>query len=489
MTTPPPEAHGALPAGGSAGSGGPGLVPLASARGRGIVAAAVLGSGMAMLDSTVVNVAVVRIGDDLDASLADLQWVSNGYLVTLASLILLGGSLGDRLGRRRVFVVGVVWFAVASALCGVALTPWQLIVARVLQGVGAALLTPGSLAMVEATIARPDRARAIGRWTGLGGIAGAAGPFVGGYLVQAASWRWAFLLNVPLAVVTVVVARRCVPETRDEQADRHLDVRGAALAAVALATTTYGFVEATRLGALGTTLVVAVGLLLLGGFVVLEDRERHPMVPPSLFTDRQFTGANVMTLLTYAALGGVLFFLTLQLQTSLRYTPLEAGTATLPLTILMLLLAGRGGELAARIGPRRPMAAGPVLCAAGVALLARVDDGSSYWLGVLPGVAVFGLGLCLLVAPLTATVLAAAPDRYAGTASGVNNAVARTGGLLAVAVLPAAVGLGGADYTQPGVLTAGYRTAMLACSVLLLVGALTSWLLVRDRPLAPQPLA
>ncbi len=319
---------------------------------------------MAQLDATVVNVAVVRIGDDLDASLADLQWVSNGYLVTLASLILLGGSLGDRLGRRRVFVVGVVWFAVASALCGVALTRGSSSPPRPAgHRRGAAHprqpghgrgddRAPGPRPRhrpldrprrdrrrrraVRRRLARPDRELALG------------------LPAQRPARRRHRRRRPPLRARDPGRAGRPAPRRPR-----------AALAAVALATTTYGFVEATRLGAVGTTVVVVVGLALLAGFVVLEDRERHPMVPPSLFTDRQFTGANVMTLLTYAALGGVLFFLTLQLQTSLHYTPLEAGLATLPLTILMLLLAGRGGELAARIGPRRPMAGGPVLCAAG----------------------------------------------------------------------------------------------------------------------------
>ncbi|MDQ2755809.1 MAG: MFS transporter [Actinomycetota bacterium] len=455
-------------------------VALRSRTGRGVVAAAVLGSGMAMLDSTVVNVAVVRIGADLGASLADLQWVTNGYLVTMASLILLGGSLGDRLGRRRVFVVGVLWFALASAACGVAQSPAQLIVARVVQGVGAAMLVPGSLSMIHASIRPPDRARAIGAWTGLGGIASAAGPFVGGWLVQYASWRWAFLINAPLGTLTVVVALRAVPDTRDAQADHHLDVRGALTATLALAVTTYGFIEAQALGATRAASVVLAGLLLLAGFVVLEDRQRHPMVPPRLFASRQFTGANLMTLLTYAALGAVLFFLTLQLQTTLGYPPLAAGLATLPLTVLMLLLAARGGALAARIGPRLPMTVGPLTCAAGVLLLSRVGAGDGYLLGVLPGVVVFGLGLCLLVAPLTATVLDAAPDRYAGVASGVNNAVARTGSLLAVAALPAAVGLSGADYARPGALSSGFQAAMLVAAALLTAGAAVSWALIRN---------
>jgi EmrB/QacA subfamily drug resistance transporter len=455
-------------------------VELSSRTGRAIVAAAVLGSGMAMLDGTVINVALVRIGEDLDASLAELQWVSNGYLLSLASLILLGGSLGDRFGRRRIFVLGVIGFAVTSAFCGIAQSPGQLIAARVLQGVAGALLTPGSLSMIEATIRREDRAKAIGSWSGLGGIAAAIGPFVGGWLVQYASWRWAFFLNIPLAAVTVVLAVRTVPETRDEEAGRTFDVLGAVLATLSLALITYALIEYRALGTVWTIVTVLIGLLLGVGFVAVERRAESPMVHPSLFTERQFTGANLMTLVVYGALGAVLFFLTLQLQTVLGYGPLLAGLATLPMTLLMLFLAAKGGELGARIGPRLPMTVGPLVCAVGVALLSGVGAGTSYVAGILPGVVVFGLGLCLLVAPLTATVLAAAPDRFAGAASGVNNAVARAGTLLAVAALPALVGLSGSAYRDAVVFSAAYRTALWICAGLLVAGAMVSWLLIRN---------
>ena len=455
-------------------------VELSSKTGRGIVAAAVLGSGMAKLDGTVVNVALVRIGEDLDASLADLQWVSNGYLLSLASLILLGGSLGDRYGRRKIFVIGVIGFAVTSAFCGFAQNPGQLILARVLQGAAGALLTPGSLSMIEATIRHEDRAKAIGSWSGLGGIAAAIGPFVGGWLVQYASWRWAFFLNLPLAAVTVVLAIRTVPETRDEESGHSFDVLGAVLATASLALVTYALIEYGNLGPTWTIAFVLVGLAIGLGFVAVERRAKNPMVQPSLFTNRQFTGANLMTLIVYGALGAVLFFLTLQLQTVLGYGPLIAGLATLPMTLLMLFLAAKGGGLGARIGPRLPMTVGPVVCAVGVALLTGVAAGTSYVLGILPGVVVFGLGLCLLVAPLTATVLAAAPDRYAGAASGVNNAVARAGTLLAVAALPALVGLSGTAYRDAAVFSAAYRTAMWICVGMLVAGGIVSWLLIRN---------
>ncbi|MER7073445.1 MFS transporter [Terrabacter sp. NPDC000476] len=455
-------------------------IALGSRTGRFVIAAAVLGSGMALLDGTVVNVALVRIGEELGASLADLQWITNGYLLALASLILLGGSLGDRFGRRRVFVVGVAWFTVASAACGLAQSPGQLVVARVLQGVGGALLTPGSLSMIQASFRPSDRGKAIGTWSGLGGIASALGPFVGGWLVQYASWRWAFLVNVPLGVATIWIAQLHVPETRDEEADHRFDVTGAVLATLALGVTTFALIQHEALGVGPALGVGALGVLLGAGFVVAERRTSHPMVAPTLFASRQFSAANAMTLLVYAALGAVFFFLTLQVQTVLGYGPLLAGMASLPVTVLMLLLAARGGELASRIGPRLPMTVGPLVCATGVLLLSRVGAGSTYWTAVLPGISIFGLGLTLLVAPLTATVLAAAPDRYAGVASGVNNAVARAGSLLAVAALPAVVGLSGSDYAVPEAFSAGYRTALLICAGLLVVGGAVSWLLIRN---------
>ena len=455
-------------------------IGLATRTGRLVVTAAVLGSGMVMLDGTVVNVALVRVGAELGASMADLQWITNGYLLALASLILLGGSLGDRFGRRRVFVIGVVWFTAASVACGLAQSPGQLVVARVLQGVGGALLTPGSLALLQSSFRREDRAAAIGAWSGLGGVAAAIGPFVGGWLVEYASWRWAFLLNVPIGIATVWVAQVAVPESRDELASDQFDVVGALLASTALGLTTFALIEHASLG-LGPALGVAgLGIAAGVGFVAVERASTHPLVPLDLFASRQFSAANGMTLLVYAALGALFFFLSLQLQTVLGWGPLPAGVATLPITVLMLLLAARGGRLAARIGPRLPMTLGPIVCAVGAALLAGVDAGSSYWTGVLPGVTVFGLGLTLLVAPLTATVLDAAPDRYAGVASGVNHAVARAGSLLAVAALPAVLGLSGEAYARPAAYSAAYTSAMWICSAMLALGGLVSWLLIRN---------
>ncbi|MGI8578863.1 MAG: MFS transporter [Nocardioidaceae bacterium] len=457
--------------------------------GRGVLAAAVLGSGMALLDGTVVNVALKRIGSDLGASLAELQWITNAYLLALASLILIGGSLGDRLGRRRVFVVGVVWFTVASVGCGAAPSAPLLIGARALQGVGAALLTPGSLAMIQGAF-RPDaRARAIGAWAGLGGIVAAIGPFLGGWLVQYASWRWVFFINVPLAVATVVITARYVPETQDAQASHHFDLIGATLAVLGLGGVTFALIEANSRPTPIVTISAVIGIAAAIGFILLERAARQPMMPTNLFASRQFSGANAMTLVVYGALGAMLFFLVLQLQTSAGYGPLQAGVATLPITVVMLFLASRGGALASRIGPRLPMALGPLVCAAGIALLTRIQDHVTYWVDVFPGVTIFALGLALLVAPLTATVLAAAPDRHAGIASGINNAVARGGSLLAVAALPTVVGLHGEEYANPLVFGAGYRAAMWICVVLLTLGAAISWLLIRnpDTRTTPAP--
>ena len=459
-------------------------VRLGTATGRAVLTAATLGSGMALLDGTVVNVALKTIGEDLDASLGELQWIVNGYLLALASLILIGGSLGDRFGRRRVFVVGTTWFAAASVLCGIAPSPEVLIAARVLQGVGGALLTPGSLAMIQGAFVREDRATAIGTWTGFTSIAAALGPFLGGLLVGYVSWRAIFLVNVPVAVATVVIARRAVPETRDPHASSRFDVPGALCAALALGGTTYALIE---WGSPLAPWAVGVAVLAAAGFLLAEARVPEPMLQLGMFADRTFSAANLVTFLAYGALGTLTFFVTLELQTVSGLSPLAAGIAFLPMTVIMFFLAGRGGALAQRIGPRVPMTLGPVTMAGGVLLLLRIGRGTDtvggYAADVLPGVVVFGLGLALLVAPLTATVLAAAPDEHAGIASGVNNAGARAGSLIAVAALPAVVGLRGGQYADPVALDAGYRAAIVVAAGLLVVGGMLAWLTIHPRVL------
>jgi EmrB/QacA subfamily drug resistance transporter len=450
-----------------------------SPQGRWVLATAVLGSAMVFVDGTVVNVALPHIGSALHSGLSGLTWTINAYTLTLASMILLGGSLGDRFGRKQVFVVGVVWFAAASLLCGLAPNIDSLIAARALQGVGGALLTPGSLAILQSSFRTEDRARAIGAWSGLAGIAGAAGPFVGGWLVEVASWRWIFLINLPFAVVVVYAAVRHVPESRDPSASHHVDVFGAALGALGLGALTQGLIAWQEKGSGSVLLAVGVGISALIGFVVQEHRAADPMLPLGIFSSRLFTAANLVTFAVYAALGGVFFWLVLFLQVVPRFAPLEAGLALIPMTVLMLLLSARAGALATRIGPRLPMTVGPLLCAVGVGLLSRLGTSTSYATDVLPPVILFGLGLSLTVAPLTATVLAAAPDNHAGLASGVNNAVARVAGLLAVAVLPLVAGLSGEAYSSPSLLQPAYRTAMLSCAALLATGGVLAAVFVR----------
>ncbi len=459
----------------------PSAVRMGTPSGKAVIAAAALGSGIAFLDGTVVNVALKTIGEDLDASLAELQWITNGYLLSLSSLILLGGSLGDRFGRRRVFVIGVVWFAAASLLCGLAPNPEVLIAARILQGVGGALLTPGSLAMIQGAFAKEDRAPAIGAWSGLTSVAGAVGPFVGGGLVQFADWRLIFLINPPLAALTVFIAVKYVPETRDPHASSHFDVAGALLACLALGGTTYALIEWGGTLAWGA---VVVGVLAAVGFVRGRGRASASRCwCSSIFRDLTFSASNVMTLLVYGALSAMSFFVTLELQTVSGYGALAAGAAFVPMTVIMLTLGARAGRLGMRIGPRIPMTVGPLVMAGGVLLMLRIDSDVDYLLDVLPAMVLFGAGLTVLIAPLTATVLAAAPEEHAGVASGVNNAVARAAGLLAVAALPVAVGLSGEQYADPAAFDDAFRTALVACAVLLVLGGLVSWLTIRPQVL------
>ena len=437
-----------------------------------------------MLDGTVVNIALHDLGESLDATVSDLQWVVNAYLLTLAAFILVGGSLGDRFGRRRIFLVGIVWFALASAVCGLAQSPGQLIIARLVQGVGAALLTPGSLAMIQGSFVPEDRGKVIGQWAGLGGIAVAIGPLLGGWLIDVAGWRLIFWINVPIAVAIVAIGVGHVPETRDPEAARGFDLLGAGLGAIGLGAITFALIEARP----GAAWIGALGILALVGFLAVERRVAHPLMPLGLFTSRVFSVANGMTLLVYGALGALLFFLVLQLQVSTGYSPLEAGTATIPITILMLLFSSRSGDLAARIGPRLQMSVGPVLCAVGTFMLRGVGAGSGYWTDVLPGLLIFSAGLVTLVSPLTVSVLAAVEDRHAGIASGINNAIARSGSLLAVAALPAVVGIGGSDYERPDVFTSGYETALVISAVLLLAGGAVSFVGLGGGVAAPEAL-
>jgi EmrB/QacA subfamily drug resistance transporter len=448
-----------------------------SAKGRWVLAGTVLGSGIVSLDATVVNVALPRLGDSLHTDFAGLQWVVNGYTLTLAALILVGGALGDRLGRRRVFIVGIAWFAGASLLCGIAPNVGFLVAARMLQGIGGALLTPGSLAIIQSSFHPADRARAIGAWSGFGGITTAIGPFAGGYLVDAASWRWIFLVNLPLSAFVIWVAIRHIPESRSPEDAGPLDVPGVLLGAIGLALTTWGLID--RSWVLGLT-----GLAGLVAFVIVEWRKRHPMLPLGIFRSRQFSAANLSTLFVYAGLAMVFFMLGLVLQDALGYSPIEAGASMFPTTLIMLVFSARSGALAQRIGPRWPMTLGPMIIAAGMLLMTRVEPGAHYATGVLPGIVVFAAGLALTVAPLTATVLAAADAEHSGIASGVNNAVARVGGLLAVAAVPLIAGFDPAKAVAPSTLVSGFHTALIGAAVLTAIGGVVSFAAIRSNTLA-----
>jgi EmrB/QacA subfamily drug resistance transporter len=467
----------------------PGEIRYRSAAGRWVLVATVFGSGLVMLDASVVNVALPTIGRDFQAGLASLQWTVNAYTLTLAGLLLLGGSLGDHYGRRRVFVIGIIWFALASLVCGVAPSAPALVAARALQGIGAALLTPGSLAIIEATFRPSDRASAIGAWSGLGGVATALAPLLGGFLTMAVSWRLIFLINLPFTAVALWAAIRHVPESRDPGAAPELDLTGAALAALGLAGLTYALTGGPSDGWATPAVLVAWvgGVLALAAFVVVERKERHPMLPLDIFRSTQFSGANVVTFLIYGALGGSMFLLPIQLQRVVGMSPLRAGTALTPITLVMLLLSARAGRLAQRIGPRLPMTLGPLVAAAGLALMVRVVPGSSYWGSTLPAVLVFAVGLSLTVAPLTATVLAAAGAEHAGVASAVNNAVARAAGLLAVATLPVAAGIAGASALSTDVFASGFRVAMWIAAALVAAGGLVAFAAIRQ--LAPAEAA
>lgn len=452
-----------------------------SPRGRAMLAAVTLGSGVAILDGSVINVALRAVGEDLGASLAQLQWVIGGYLLALASLVLVAGALGDRYGRRRVYLVGMAWFMVASGLCALAQDPGQLIAARVVQGVGAALLTPGALALIQASYPPEDRAPAIGTWAGVSGIAAAVGPLLGGAIVDTTTWRWIFAINVPLCLVVIALGRWSAPESRDEQWAGRFDVVGSGLVVTALGASTWALTTASSASVSALTVAWSVSAAAAVGFLLRIRRVPHPLVPPRLFRSRVFSAANGMTLLVYGAYGVVLLFVVVQLQVSAGWSALTSGMVSLPITVALMLFSSRAGALANRIGPRVPMTVGPVLCGAGTLAMVGVGEGTG-WLGVLPGMVVFALGLALLVSPLTAAVLAAVADRYAGLASGINNAVARTGSLLAVAALPALVGLSGDDYADPVAFTQGYRWAMVVCAGLLVAGGVVSWFGLRPGP-------
>jgi EmrB/QacA subfamily drug resistance transporter len=460
----------------------PGSLRYASGPGRWVLLATVLGSAIASIDATVVGIALPAIGSDFHTDLATLQWVVTAYTLTLAGLLLFAGALGDKYGRKRIFLIGVAWFAAASLLCGIAPDAAFLIVARAVQGIGAALLTPGSLAIIEASFAPADRGKAIGAWSGLGGVGLAIGPFLGGWLIQAVSWRLIFVINLPIAALVIAVGLRHVPESRDPGATGKMDVIGGALVTLGLIGLTYGLIEGPGVGWTSPAPLAALagGVLLLGAFIAWERRAAMPMLPLNLFRSTQFNAANIVTFAVYGALGGALFLLPIQLIEVSGYTALQAGISLLPVTVIMLALSARSGALAARIGPRLQMSIGPLVIAAGLALFTRIGHSGNYLTEVLPAVLVFGVGLAINVAPLTSTVLAAVPAEHAGMASAVNNDVARAASLITVAVLPALAGLSGAAYLHPALFSAGFHTASLISAALCVAGGAVAAVAIRN---------
>ncbi|HEX7184500.1 MAG TPA: MFS transporter [Thermoanaerobaculia bacterium] len=498
-----------------------------------VLAATILGSGMAFIDSTAVNVALPALQAQLGATVAEVQWVVEAYTLFLSALLLVGGALGDRFGRRRIFLLGVAGFALASVACGLAVSPGQLIAARAVQGIAAALLVPGSLALLSASFEEKRRGRAIGTWSGFSAITAAVGPLLGGWLIDQASWRWVFFLNLPLALAVLAIGFRFVPESRDTEAPRELDLAGAFLVTVALSGVTFGLIESSHLG-WGDPLVpgtLILGAVAIAGFLWVESRAPAPMMPLSLFRSRTFAGANLLTFWLYAALGGSLFFLPFNLIQVHGYSATAAGAALLPFILLMFFLSRWSGGLVDRYGARLPLIVGPAVAAAGFALFAVPGRSDGYWTTFFPATVVLGLGMAISVAPLTTTVMGSVEERHAGIASGINNAVSRGAGLLAIAALgivmlglfgreldrrlaaldlPAGVrnavedqrkelaaleipaSLGEPERTQiqsvvNEAFLAGFRGVMLTAAGLALLASLSAWWLIEPSP--PGPLS
>jgi EmrB/QacA subfamily drug resistance transporter len=457
---------------------------LTSPAGRWTVAAAILSSGTVFVESTVVTVALPSVGRDLGLALEGLQWVMNSYLLTLSALMLLGGSLGDLFGHRRVLMVGLTGFTAASVGAALAPSAALLLIVRLLQGAAGAILVPNTLALINATIDEGDRSAAIGRWSAWSAVSTALGPLVGGWLVDTWSWRWVFAVPVPFGLLALWIAARRVsagPARAAGAAARQVDLAGATLATLGLAALTWALISEPERGWADALILTAAigGVALLGGFVLQERRTSDPMLPLALFRSRQFTGANIVTLLVYSALGGLFFLLMLQLQNVLGYRALRAGASLLPLNALMLAISPTAGRVGQRVGPRWPIGVGALVAGVGMLLLSRVQTGASYVGTVLPALIVFGLGLSVLVAPLTAAVLGAVEQGKGGIASGVNNAVARLAGLLATAALPLAAGMGAMRDPAGAAYGAGFARAMQIAGGLCFAGALVAFVTIR----------
>jgi EmrB/QacA subfamily drug resistance transporter len=447
-------------------SGSHALLAYRSAQGRWVVAAMILGSSVAGIDSTVVAVALPTIGRNLHVGFQALQWVVTSYTLTLASLILLAGSLSDRWGRRRVFLVGLGWFTLASVMCAVAPGIGLLIAARAVQGIGGALMTPASLAIIEAAFQPSDRNRTIGTWAGFSGVSAAIAPFLGGWLLETGGWRWIFLINVPVAAVTAWITLRHVPESRDPSVSGRVDWLGALAGVIALGTITYTIIVLPSAGVSSPWFIAGAALAVLSSaaFAVAEWRGRYPMLPLAIFAPVQFRAANAVTFVVNGALGGFAFVFIPALEIVAGYSPVVAGSALVPVTVVTLLLSGTSGRLSQRIGPRLPLVAGCLLCAVASILALRIGPHAGYWTAVFPLALLFGLGLAALMPPLTASAMNAAPDSMAGLASGVNNAVARVAGLLWIAALPPITGLTGAAYTDPAQFRSSFGQISWICA-------------------------
>lgn len=512
---------------------GPTTEPCPRSSARWILAATILGSSMAFIDGTVVNVTLPALQAGLNATVVDVQWVIEAYSLLLTAFLLLGGSLGDRYGRRKIFLLGVTLFALASVWCGFASSIRQLIWARAFQGLGGALLIPGSLAIISSSFRAEERGKAIGTWSGFTAITAAIGPVIGGWLIEHCSWRAVFFINVPIAILVIMISWWRVPETRDSSATERLDAWGAALITIALGSLVYGLIESSRLGfghpAVLTTFLGGVVLLLI--FFMFETRVRNPMLPLALFHSRNFSGANLLTLLLYGALSGTLFFLPLNLIQVQGYTATAAGAALLPFIIIIFLLSPWAGGLVHRFGAKLPLVVGPMIASIGFTLFVIPGVGGSYWHTFFPAIVVLGLGMAMSVAPLTTTVMNAVAESRVGIASGINNAVSRAAGLLAIAALGIvmlhtfnrsldqrllAIGLPpevqrSIDSQRINMAAAklpdeippptrsllrqaidesfvkGFRRVMLIGAVLALASALSAWLLIDGKQKAPDP--
>ena len=457
----------------------PSYVRLRTPAGRWVLAATVIGSGMSFLDGLIVNIALPKIDHDIHLGVSGLQWVVSGYLLSISALILLGGALGDLYGRRRIYIVGLVIFTIASMGCGLAPTTFWLIIARIVQGIGGALMVPASLAIIQSVFDPEDRGQAIGTWTGLSTIFTGLGPFVGGVFVTYTSWRWAFFINVPLGVISYFVSMRHVPEHRGN-ANTRVDFVGAILCAIGLGALTYfGIAIGSASHGNTPTITAVVGIICIAAFIAWEAHTPHPMMPLSLFKSRQFSWVNVCTIIFYGAFVGGITFLQVQLQVGLHYTPLGAALASLPVSVMMFFLSGRFGALSQRVGPKIPMTVGPLLVSVALVGMAQIHDGSTYLTFVLPRILIWGLGLSMIVAPLTSAALACAPQDFVGVASAINNAASRVGQALAIAALPAlahissSASLGGADFQR------GYPRALHISAALCLSSAVIALLFIR----------